>query len=188
MFGGLRLACHRRCCACNGPILLRSTQPHSWSTARRPDGFAVTVYPRKPSRSSLMSPLAESRWPTSGYNQQVVRSNREPLMLRRVLVILCRVPLGVSVLGLVLSIGTYFVTFNYIGPRPPLRSLVIPRWATGLAIIFFSSHVLLGLMARRRARVADKRHELGLCADCGYDLRGSPGACPECGCTIETVQ
>ena len=40
------------------------------------------------------------------------------------------------------------------------------------------------LAARRRAR---RRGSAGLCAGCGYDLRATPGRCPECGHTAARV-
>src|SRR5262245_14877081 len=47
----------------------------------------------------------------------------------------------------------------------------IPLWMPALAFGSF-----LGLCIHRPSR-----RRLGLCHRCGYDLRGSPGACPECG-------
>jgi len=36
------------------------------------------------------------------------------------------------------------------------------------------------LLSRRAARPL-RRARAGMCSNCGYDLRGSPGRCPECG-------
>jgi rubrerythrin len=47
--------------------------------------------------------------------------------------------------------------------------------AAGLAEIPLA--IAFKVMNDRRRR----RPTLGLCARCGYDLRGSPGRCPECG-------
>ena len=52
------------------------------------------------------------------------------------------------------------------------------------AALFISG--LLGLIGcfvwqRRRENRAETRKRMGLCRHCGYDLRASPGRCPECG-------
>jgi hypothetical protein len=54
------------------------------------------------------------------------------------------------------------------------RNLRVPDWSIALAMLVLPG---LWLMTRRlRNRRAD-----GLCRRCGYDLRATPGRCPECG-------
>lgn len=40
---------------------------------------------------------------------------------------------------------------------------------------------VVGLHRRRHTRLRAKRLRDGLCLECGYDLRASGAACPECG-------
>jgi len=65
----------------------------------------------------------------------------------------------------------------YVGPRPPDHyvSVTAPSWAcvAGFGIL---PAAWSARRARRRGRL--KR---GHCTACGYDLRATPGRCPECG-------
>ncbi len=63
------------------------------------------------------------------------------------------------------------------GSTGVIRLFAVPLWS----IVAPAGLVMVGLSlvsARARRRVA-----VGRCAACGYDLRGSPGRCPECGTT-----
>ena len=61
-------------------------------------------------------------------------------------------------------------------------------WAYGFAVPYWSVALLTGVSpvywlvggARRRVR-SRVRSRRGLCPSCGYDLRVTPGRCPECG-------
>ncbi len=55
------------------------------------------------------------------------------------------------------------------------RGLWIPLW---LPLLLFA---LAPVAHLRRQRQAWRRGVNGLCVRCGYDLRASPGRCPECG-------
>jgi len=60
------------------------------------------------------------------------------------------------------------------------RSLHVPDW-----MLLLATAVLPGLWYRRwrRDRRAAWRERNGRCVRCGYDLRATPGRCPECGGT-----
>ncbi len=58
---------------------------------------------------------------------------------------------------------------------PGYRGVFVPTWLVAAGL--FAPAVALSIRRRRRRR----RGERGLSPACGYDLRASPGRCPECG-------
>jgi hypothetical protein len=56
--------------------------------------------------------------------------------------------------------------------------VIVPYWALLAATLPLPAAYLWSARRRRRGRL---RLRLGLCRRCGYDLRASPGQCPECG-------
>jgi hypothetical protein len=71
---------------------------------------------------------------------------------------------------------THFVRL----PPSSLRGIALPH---GCLVLVFAALPARWLVARRRAAVARRRAESGLCPGCGYDLRATPSQCPECGDT-----
>jgi hypothetical protein len=68
--------------------------------------------------------------------------------------------------------------FRYGGLRGPNGSLynaAVPHWF--VAGVLVPVPLAWVISARRRRR----RDRAGLCLSCGYDLRATPGQCPECG-------
>jgi len=62
--------------------------------------------------------------------------------------------------------------------KSSLVNLLIPYWMIAVVTAMLPVQRLFAWRAVRRAR---RRKQLGLCPECGYDLRASLGRCPECG-------
>ena len=74
--------------------------------------------------------------------------------------------------------GTYDNgTYRAIETRFAGRAVWVPYWLpTGLALVG-----PVAWLRAARLRLGRERQRLNLCVRCGYDLRATPGRCPECG-------
>ena len=84
--------------------------------------------------------------------------------------------------GVLRSLGLAYarVDYNFDGTMVR-RALYVPHW---LAAAVMSVLPVLAIGARRRRRRSDP----SICANCGYDLRATPGRCPECGVEPEMLR
>ena len=85
--------------------------------------------------------------------------------------------------------GDRFLAFRgrYVidGPRFSATDGLIPSVPLWLvAMLFVIAPSIRALAALSPARRRDRRRQRGLCAACGYDLRATPGRCPECGTVV----
>jgi hypothetical protein len=89
------------------------------------------------------------------------------------------------------KVGWYELTYGdpklLIETMPmPLRAAQFPHW---LVAAVFGLPPLTGLIsAARAALVRHRRARRARCRSCGYDLRATPGRCPECGTAESTAR
>ena len=73
-------------------------------------------------------------------------------------------------------LGIAYARTDYNSPGLGVRrAAYVPHWLVAGSLFVAPAGWLARATRRRRARAA------GLCRRCGYDLRASPGRCPECG-------
>ena len=66
---------------------------------------------------------------------------------------------------------------------------LVRGWWFPLALIMPGVFGVIGVVRMIRAeRAYLVRRQEGLCVNCGYDLRGTPSRCPECGTPVHTPE
>jgi hypothetical protein len=63
-------------------------------------------------------------------------------------------------------------------------NLTVPHW---LLVVLSAAMPARAAVTGRRRRILARRLRLGRCLLCGYDLRATPGTCPECGSPVSTT-
>jgi hypothetical protein len=81
------------------------------------------------------------------------------------------------------GLGFGYLTYKI---NPPdycnhVHAVVVPHWFLVLVTAWLPAAGAVKAARRLGAWRRERRGRLGLCPTCGYDLRATPGKCPECG-------
>lgn len=175
------------------PVLKASVRPAGWLASRQQTVAVEEGFVRMDERSAEIAELLaredRRRMRLGGSEQdladwQGVKEHRAAVTarldstIRRVRRRIARPVLEVAVSN---SVFGFFISMN----SKPVPEVVVrfPLWLPVVVFAFLPIRAFIrGPIARRRLR---RRHDLGQCMGCGYDLTGNvSGICPECGAAI----
>ncbi|MFN3166692.1 MAG: hypothetical protein ACE37H_06465 [Phycisphaeraceae bacterium] len=74
-----------------------------------------------------------------------------------------------------------FYVYDYVRFSTPQNHFVLLGWSWTFVIAIAGPFFTYWSCVLLRNWKASQQAKRGLCVACGYDLRASPGACPECG-------
>jgi hypothetical protein len=78
----------------------------------------------------------------------------------------------------------YFLGFVLDWKRGPTARFVGIGFPIWFLLLVFAWLPTIAWLRYRGSRLRRRRHAMGLCIACGYDLRATPDRCPECGTAV----
>lgn len=144
----------------------------------------------QPSRQKLRPQTASSKANISGLNQwfrsartYAIKSWRSSLEARRRRERALEERIAKTPLKLIINVYFGVVMFGGCFILSAVFAITWTRlfWPVALGHGIFTGWMVHELIKRKDASKQAYRRSHGLCANCGYDLRGSPDRCPECG-------